>query len=127
MTTPEKERRKKIGSTRFEVNMDVQLSGLKPGGVAFEGIGVVRNLSIRGALIETHTLVTAGDQLTLYVTFPNRAELLEIPNVVVRWVRGHQLGVEFLRLRADTSRKLMMYLAGIHAEARAAKSERPST
>ena len=127
MTAPGKERRKKIGTTRFEVNMDVQLSGLNPRGTAIEGIGVVRNLSIRGALIETHTPVTTDDQLTLLVTLPNQAELLEIPNVGVRWVREHQAGVEFLKLHADTSRKLMTFLAGVHAEARAAKPDRPST
>ncbi len=96
---PLKCRRRKIGSTRFEVNVDVQFLSSTPGGAAIEGLGVVRNLSMRGALIEAHTLVTTGDRLTLYVTLPNLPDLLEIPTVVVRWVRGHQLGVEFLKLR----------------------------
>jgi hypothetical protein len=99
--------------------MDVQISGLNPQGIGFEGIGVVRNLSIRGAPIETHALVTTDDQLTLFVTLPNQADLLEIPAVAVRWVRGHQLGVEFLKLGTETSRKLMTYLSGIHNVVRA--------
>jgi hypothetical protein len=109
-------RRRKIGSARFEVNVDVQFLSPKPGGI--EGLGVVRNLSMRGALIETHALVTTDEKLTLFLTLPNRADLLEIPTVAVRWVRGHQLGVEFLKLDRSTFRQLMRYLAGIHNSSR---------
>ncbi len=123
MTKPAKERRKKIGATRFEVNMDVHLSVLHPQGTGFEGMGVIRNLSIRGALIETHTSVTTGDQLTLSVTLPNQADLLEIPQAGVRWVRGPQVGVEFLKLPAGISRILMKFLAAVHAQARTAQED----
>lgn len=113
-------KRRNIGSVRFEVNMDVQILGLSPEGFEIEGIGVVRNLSMRGALIETHTLVTTNDQLTLFLTLPNQGELLEIPAVAVRWVvRRHQLGVEFLKLDRQTSRQLMRYLSSVYNSARA--------
>jgi hypothetical protein len=107
-------RRRKIGSVRFEVNMDVQFSGQNHEGKEFEGIGVIRNLAMCGALIETYAQVKADDQLKLFFTLPNRADLLEIPAVAVRWVRGHQVGVEFLKLDAETVRQLMKYLSGIH-------------
>ena len=75
---------------------------------------------MRGALIETYDLVTMDDQLTLFVTLPNQAGLLELPAVAVRWVvRRHQLGVEFLKLDTHTCRQLMRYLSGIHNAARA--------
>ncbi len=118
MDEPLKCRRRKIGAARFEVNVDVQFSTVKPGGTGSEAIGVARNLSMRGALIETHAVVTTDDQLTLCVTLPNHAELLEIRGCAVRWVRGHQLGVEFLKLDPDASRQLMKYLSGIHNAAR---------
>jgi hypothetical protein len=119
MKQPVKSKRRKIGSARFEVNMDVQFLGLTPEGIEIEGIGVVRNLSMRGALIETRALVTTDDQLTLFLTLPNQVELLEIPAVAVRWVvRRHQLGVEFLKLDRETSLQLMKYLSGIHNAAR---------
>jgi PilZ domain len=118
--TPLKSKRKKIGSARFEGNLDVQFLGLTPKGLEIEGIGVVRNLSMRGALIETHVLVTTDDQLTLFLTLPNQAEVLEIPAVAVRWiVRRHQLGVEFLKLDKQTSRQLMRFLSGIYNATRA--------
>jgi len=71
MKKPVKCKRRKIGSARFEVNMDVQFLGLTPEGIEIDGIGVVRNLSMRGALIETHALVATDDQLTLFLTLPN--------------------------------------------------------
>lgn len=120
MKKPLKCKRRKIGSARFEVNMEVQFLGLTRDGMEIEGRGVVRNLSMRGALIETHALVTADDQLTLFVTLPNQADLLEIPAVAVRWVvRRQELGVEFLKLDTQTCRQLMRYLSGIHNAARA--------
>jgi hypothetical protein len=114
MEKPIKCRRRKIGTTRFDVNLDVQLSKPNPGGSAIEAVGVVRNVSMRGALIETHAPLSTNDQLTLSVTLPNQPDLLEIPSVVVRWVRGHQTGVEFLRLDANTSLQLMKFLSAIH-------------
>jgi hypothetical protein len=114
-------RRRKIGSVRFEVNMDVQFSGQTPDGREFEGIGVVRNLAMRGALIETYAQVKADDQLQLFLTLPNRADLLGIPAVAVRWVRGHQVGVEFLKVDTETFRQLIRCLSGIHIAARGAK------
>ena len=120
MRQPVKSKRRQIGSARLEVNMDVQFLGLTPEGIEIEGMGVVRNLSMRGALIETRALVTTDDHLTLFLTLPNQAELLEIPAVAVRWVvRRHQLGVEFLKLDRQTLRQLMKYLSGLYNAARA--------
>jgi hypothetical protein len=120
MKPPVKSKRRKIGSARFEVQMDVQFLGVTPEGTEIDGTGIVRNLSMRGALMETCTLVKTDDHLTLFLAIPNQAELLEIPAVAIRWlVRRHQLGVEFLRLDRHTSRKLMRYLSGIHNAARA--------
>jgi hypothetical protein len=120
MKQPVKRKRRNIGSARFKVNMDVQFLGLTPEGMEIEGIGVVRNLSMRGALIETRAYVTPADQLTLFVTLPNQADLLEIPAVAVRWVvRRHQLGVEFLKLDRKTSLRLMRYLSDLYNATRA--------
>lgn len=118
MTEPVKCRRRKIGAARFEVNLDVQFVGLTPQGLQCEAIGLVRKLSLRGAMIETHAHVTTNDRLTLLLTLPNQAELLELFAVAVRWVRGHQLGVEFLTLGTETSWQFMRYLSGIHNAAR---------
>ena len=120
MKKPLKSRRVKIGSARFEVAMDLEFLGLTPEGMEIRGIGVVRNLSMRGALIETDALVEKGDQLTLFLTLTNQAGILEIPAVAIRWVvRCHQLGVEFLKLDTKTSRQLMKYLTCVYNADRA--------
>lgn len=112
---PLKSKRRKIGSARFKVNIEVEFLGLTSKGMEIHGRGVVRNLSMRGARIETDAPVKKDDQLTLFLTLPHQAGLLEIPAVAIRWgVHLNQLGVEFLKLDTKTSRQLMRYLAGIH-------------
>ena len=98
--------------------MDVQFSGQTSEGREFEGIGVVRNLAMRGALIETYAHVKTHDQLKLFLTLPHQADLLEIHAVAVRWVRRHQVGVEFLKVDTKAFPQLMRYLSGIHIAAR---------
>ena len=97
MKPPVKSKRRKIGSARFEVQMDVQFLGVTPEGTEIDGRGIVRNLSMRGALMETCALVKTDDHLTMFLAIPNQAELLD----------------------RHTSRKLMRYLSGIHNAARA--------
>ena len=46
-------KRRKIGTRRFEVNLDAQVVIGKRGDAELEGIAVVRNFSMRGALLET--------------------------------------------------------------------------
>lgn len=107
-------KRRTIGSRRFEIDLDAQVviaNGTEPG---FEGIAVVRNLSMRGALIETHARMKANDQLRLYLTLPNQPDELEISNAEVRWVRERQVGIEFLKLNRKTSQVLMRYLSSVH-------------
>lgn len=119
MRKPLKSRRGTIGSTRFELDLDVQFLGLTAEGMEVHGAGVVRNLSMRGALIDTDALVEKDDHLTLFLTLPNHADVLEIPAVAVRWVvRRHLLGVEFLKVDTATSRRLMRFLSTIHNAAR---------
>jgi hypothetical protein len=123
MKKPLKTRRTKIGSTRFDLAIDVQFLGLTVEGMEVHGTGIVRNLSMRGALIDTDALVEKNDHLTLFLTLPNQADVIESPAVAVRWViRRHQLGVEFLRIDRATSRRLMRFLSGVHNARRARRS-----
>jgi hypothetical protein len=119
-------RRHKIGSPRFEVKLDVQFLGLTAEGMEIQGTGVVQNLSMRGALIDTDALVEKNDHLTLFLTLPSQATVLEIPAVAVRWIiRRHRLGVEFLKVDTGTSRLLMRFLSGMHNAARSAGLAHP--
>ena len=112
-------KRRKIASRRFTVSLDVHMA-LNRAETAGEAIGVVRNLSLRGACIETHARLTADDPVTLYLNLPDRPEELEIKTVVVRWAKKGQIGVEFIKLERSTSQRLMLYLASIHGATRSA-------
>ena len=127
METARRCRRRKIGATRFHVNIDVHISSPSAGRTAREGLGVVRNLSMRGALIETHLSVETSDHVKLDVTLPNQSDLLTINEAVIRWTRGGQVGVEFLKLPPGTSRRLMMFLASVHSAAQCQREAAPMT
>jgi hypothetical protein len=96
------------------VNLDVQIIMANREETGREAIGVIRNLSLRGALIETHASMKVNDKLRLYVTFPSHADELEISNAVVRWVQERQVGVEFMKLERKRSQTLMRYLSTVH-------------
>ena len=58
-------KRRTIGSARFKLNIEVEFLGLTSKGVEIHGRGVVRNLSMRGAQIETNVLLEKDDQFDL--------------------------------------------------------------
>src|SRR5262245_35238622 len=82
-----------MASERFAVNLWAKFFGENTAGA-----GIVLNLSVSGALIETLVPVKTGDELKLRMAFPNPEGFLELPEVVVRWVQGPRFGVEFLRM-----------------------------
>ena len=100
-------RRKSIGSDRFRVSVQVSFSAQN-----VEGTGMVRNLALRGALIETRTPVTTDSQLALSMTLAKEGVPLNLP-AAVRWVRDDQVGVEFLKLDAEAFQQLSEYLFGV--------------
>ena len=94
-------------SERFRVYIDVHFSGEN-----VEGIGIVYNLALRGALIETKTPVKTGDRLDLSVMLPDQDDPVELP-AAVRWVRGHRMGVEFFKMEVEAFQQLTGYLIGV--------------
>ena len=73
---------------------------------ATRGEGRLDNLSREGAAIVSETLVPRGDYLTLTITLPNQKDPIEADLAPVRWVRGHQFGVEFIRIRPASQQAL---------------------
>ena len=94
-------------SERFRVYIDVHFSGEN-----VEGIGIVYNLALRGALIETRTPVKTGEQLKLRLILPNQTDPVELP-ACIRWIRGHRMGVEFLKMEVKAFQQLTGYLFGV--------------
>lgn len=84
MGEPLTSKRRTIGSARFKLNIEVEFLGLTSSGIEIHGRGVVRNLSMRGARIETEVLLEKDDQLTLFLKLPHQGAVLEIPAVAIR-------------------------------------------
>ncbi len=70
------------------------------------GKGRVTNLSISGCTVETDQPVEKGAYLTLRFQLPGQNQPLESDLAAVRWARGRQLGLEFIRLSSETQERL---------------------
>jgi len=86
---------------RFPVVGDVIFSS-----GTIQGQGRLDNLSREGAAIVSETLVPSGDYLSLKITIANHQGAIEADLAPVRWVRGHQFGVEFIRIQPTSQQTL---------------------
>ena len=73
---------------------------------SIQGEGRLRDISLEGAAIMSKTLVARSDYLGLTITLPNGTGLIEIDLAPVRWVRGEQFGVEFIRVQPGSQQAL---------------------
>jgi c-di-GMP-binding flagellar brake protein YcgR len=95
-----------MGSERFKVCCEVHYSGQN-----CDGRGIVRNLSLGGALIQADQEIKPHDRLTLELEIPDQPARLVISCAEVRWVLGYLMGVRFLTIEPETYRQLAAYLA----------------
>jgi hypothetical protein len=68
------------------------------GGAPFVGEGVMTNLSLLGCSVMCDREVLCGSDVRVSVLLPNQTQALSIDLGTIKWVQGHQFGVEFLRL-----------------------------
>lgn len=68
------------------------------GGTPFVGEGMLTNLSLMGCSVLCDREVLCGSDLRVSVMLPKQPQALSIELGTIKWVRGHQFGVEFLRL-----------------------------
>lgn len=76
------------------------------GGAPFVGEGVLTNLSFSGCSVLCDREVQCGSQVRVSVLLPDQAQALTIELGTIKWVQGHQFGVEFLRLPEETRQRL---------------------
>jgi PilZ domain len=76
------------------------------GGTPFVGEGVLTNLSLMGCSVLCDREVLCGSDLRVSVMLPNQLRALSIELGTIKWVRGHQFGVEFLRLPLEARQRL---------------------
>jgi PilZ domain len=71
--------------------------------------GTVLNLSAQGCAITTEHLPSVSTYITLDIELLNGEGPATIELAGVRWVSGHQCGLEFIRVRLDMLMKLKAF------------------
>ena len=76
------------------------------GGAPFVGEGILNNLSLMGCSILSDREVLCGSEVRVSVLLPNQTPALSIDLGTIKWVQGHEFGVEFLRLPLEARQRL---------------------
>jgi len=76
------------------------------GGAPFVGEGSLTNLSLMGCSVMCDREVLCGSDVRVSVLLPNQTPSLSIDLGTIKWVQGHQFGVEFLRLPLEARQRL---------------------
>ncbi len=75
------------------------------------GAGTVSNLSTAGCMVGSDLVVLAGWSLKLRLYLPDQDAPLVVDQAVVRWSRGLEFGVEFLRMRLGEQERLHRFVS----------------
>ena len=76
------------------------------GGAPFVGEGILTNLSFSGCSVLCDREVQCGSHVRVSVLLPDQVQALTIELGTIKWVQGHQFGVEFVRLPDETRQRL---------------------
>ena len=76
------------------------------GGAPFVGEGILTDLSLKGCSVKCDREVLCGSNVRVSVLLPNQTPALSINLGTIKWVQGHQFGVEFLRLPLEARQRL---------------------
>lgn len=77
------------------------------------GEGVLIDLSIKGCRVESDVHVQTGNQLELRVFLPDHDFALDVESSAVRWSRGREFGLEFVRMHSEAQELLHQVLKGL--------------
>ncbi len=76
------------------------------GGAPFVGEGNLTNLSLMGCSVMCDREALCGSDVRVSVLLPNQTSALSIDLGTIKWVQGHEFGVEFLRLPLEARQRL---------------------
>ena len=76
------------------------------GGAPFVGEGILTNLSLMGCSIMSDREVLCGSDVRMSLLLPSQKPALSIELGTIKWVQGHEFGVEFLRLPLEARERL---------------------
>ena len=74
-------------------------------------VGLVYDLSIRGARVSTEAPIKPGDQVMLSLRLPKQIRSADIAVAIVRWTKDQFYGLAFRRLSFDAHDRLKKFVA----------------
>ncbi len=74
-------------------------------------LGVVYDLSIRGARVSTEAEIRPGDEVTLSLRLPKQIKPADIAVATVQWARDQFFGLAFTELSPAAQSRLKKYVA----------------
>jgi len=94
------------------------------GGAPFVGEGILTNLSLMGCSVMCDREVLCGSDVRVSVLLPNQTPALSVELGTIKWVQGHQFGIEFLHLPPEARQRLNRTLRTELIQLLKARSER---
>ena len=74
-------------------------------------LGVVYDLSVRGARVSTEASIKPGDEITLSLQLPKQIRSADIMVATVRWTKDQFFGLAFRRLSPNAHLRLKKFVA----------------
>ena len=74
-------------------------------------LGVVYDISIRGARVSTQAEIRPGDEVTLSLRLPKQIKSAEIAVATVKWAKDQFFGLAFTELSPAAQTRLEKYVA----------------
>ena len=74
-------------------------------------LGVVYDLSVRGARVSTQAEIRPGDEVMLSLRLPKQIKTADIAVATVKWAKDHFFGLAFKKLSPAAANRLAKYVA----------------
>jgi hypothetical protein len=81
------------------------------------GVGVVYDVSAKGARVMTEAVIAPGDQIAISLRLPNQASSMFVELATVRWGREQTYGVEFQELSSTAGMRMQKFLTRLSPSA----------
>ena len=75
------------------------------------GLGVVYDVSLKGARVTSEALMNPGDQVTVLLRLPKQVAPLAVERATVRWAKDQTFGLEFTYLTSTAATRLKRFLS----------------
>jgi len=75
------------------------------------GLGVVYDVSLKGARVTCEAPMDPGDQVTVLLRLPKQVAPLAVERATVRWAKDQTFGLEFMHLTSTAATRLKRFLS----------------